>query len=74
MKFDSRISLALLAALFFETAGALIWTGRSAARLDSVEQSARSQPELAQRLARIEAQMSDVQASLARIERKVDRR
>jgi phage head maturation protease len=34
MKFDARITFALIAALFFETAGALVWAGRAAARLD----------------------------------------
>lgn len=74
MKFDPRITLALLLALFLETAGGLIWTGRAAARLDAVERSVATQPEVAERLARVEAQLDDVRRSQARIERKLDAR
>ncbi|HVV32611.1 MAG TPA: hypothetical protein VHC73_05220 [Vitreimonas sp.] len=74
MKFDPRITFALIVALFLETAGALIWTGRAAARLDAVERSVETQPEVAERLARLEGQMSDAQRSLNRIERRLDDR
>ena len=74
MKFDPRITFALIVALFLETAGALIWTGRAAARLDAVERSVDKQPEVAERLARLEGQMSDAQRSLNRIERRLDDR
>lgn len=74
MKFDPRITLALILALFLETAGGLIWTGRAAARLDAVERSVATQPEVAERLARVEAQLDDVRRSQARIERKLDAR
>ena len=73
MKFDPRITYALLLALFLETAGGLIWTGRAAAHLDAVERAVATQPEVAERLARLEAQVSDAQRSLTRIERKLDR-
>lgn len=72
MKFDARITFALLLALFLETAGGLIWTGRAAARLDAVERSVATQPEVAERLARLEGQVEDVRRSQARIERKLD--
>ena len=74
MKVDPRITLALILALCLETAGGLIWTGRAAARLDAVERSVAMQPEVAERLARVEAQLDDVRRSQARIERKLDRR
>lgn len=74
MKFDARITYALILALFLETAGALIWTGRAAARLDAVEHSVATQQEVAERLARLEGQMSDAQRSLNRIERRLDAR
>ena len=74
MKFDPRITYALIVALFLETAGALIWTGRAAARLDAVERAVQTQPEVAERLARLEGQVSDAQRSLNRIERRLDDR
>ena len=74
MKFDPRITLALILALFLETVGGLIWTGRAAARLDAVERSVATQPEVAERLARVEAQLDDVRRSQTRIERKLDAR
>ena len=53
MKIDPRITLALIFALFLETAGGLIWAGRAAARLDEVERAVATQPEVAERLARL---------------------
>jgi hypothetical protein len=72
MKFDARITFALILALFLETAGGLIWTGRAAARLDQVEAAVSTQPEVAERLARLEEQLSDARRSLARIEQRLD--
>ncbi len=72
MKIDPRITLALIFALFLETAGGLIWAGRAAARLDEVERAVAIQPEVAERLARLEVQVADARQSLARIEGKLD--
>lgn len=72
MKIDARITLALIFALFLETAGGLIWAGRAAARLDEVERAVATQPEVAERLARLEEQVTDARRSLARIEEKLD--
>ncbi|WP_395645331.1 hypothetical protein [Terricaulis sp.] len=74
MKFDPRITYALILALFLETAGGLIWTGRAAARLDAVERAVATQPEVAERLARLEAQLDDVRRSQSRIERRLEGR
>ena len=70
---DPRITFALILALFLETAGGLIWAGRAAARLDAVERAVATQPEVAERLARLEEQIVDARRSLARIERRLDR-
>ncbi|MEZ5960189.1 MAG: hypothetical protein R3C30_07130 [Hyphomonadaceae bacterium] len=72
MKIDPRITLALILALFLETAGGLIWAGRAAARLEEVERAVATQPEVAERLARLEEQVTDARRSLARIEQKLD--
>lgn len=72
VKIDPRITLALILALFLETAGGLIWAGRAAARLDVVERAVATEPEVAERLARLEEQVSDARRSLARIEARLD--
>ena len=69
---DPRITFALILALFLETAGGLIWAGRAAARLDAVERAVATQPEVAERLARLEEQVTDARRSLARIEARLD--
>jgi len=73
MTIDPRITFALIFALFLETAGGLIWAGRAAARLEEVERAVATQPEVAERLARLEEQIADARRSLARIEARLDR-
>lgn len=73
MKFDARVTFALILALFLETAGGLIWAGRAAARLDEVERAVATQPEVAERLARLEEQVGDARRSLSRIEARLER-
>lgn len=72
MKFDPRLTYALILALFLETAGGLIWAGRAAARLEEVERAVATQPDVAERLARLEEQIAEARRSLARIERRLD--
>lgn len=72
MKIDPRVTFALILALFLETAGGLMWAGRAAARLDEVERAVATQPEVAERLARLEEQVGDARRSLARIEERLD--
>ena len=72
IKIDQRVTLALIAALFLETAGGLIWAGRAAARLEEVERAVATQPEVAERLARLEEQVAEARRALTRIERRLD--
>ncbi len=72
MKIDPRVTLALILALLLETAGGLIWAGRAAARLDVVERAVATQPEVAERLARLEEQISEARRSLTRIEQRLE--
>lgn len=72
MKFDNRFGVALVVTIFLETAGALIWAGRAAARLDEVEQRLALQQPVAERLARLEVRADDARAALERIERRLD--
>ncbi|MES1202199.1 MAG: hypothetical protein ABUS57_12210 [Pseudomonadota bacterium] len=74
MKFDPRITYGLILAVALETVGGLLWAGRAAERLDTVERSVATQPEVAERLARLEAQVADAQRSLNRIEHRLDQR
>jgi len=71
---DRRISLALAFAIAVETAGALLWSGRAAARLDAVESRVDDQRATAERLARIETELADMRSQLARIEQTLDAR
>lgn len=73
MKMDPKITLALILALFLETAGGLMWAGRAAARLDEVERAVATQREVVERLARLEEQVGEARGSLARIERRLER-
>ncbi|MEQ1619686.1 MAG: hypothetical protein ABL883_15235 [Terricaulis sp.] len=73
MKFDPRVTYALILALFLESAGGLIWAGRAAARLDEVEHAVVAQREIADRLARLEEQVGEARRALARIEQRLDR-
>jgi hypothetical protein len=74
IKFDPRVTYALMLALFLETAGSLIWAGRAAARLEEVEHTLAAQSEVHVRLARLEEQIADSRRSLARIEQRLDQR
>lgn len=72
LSIDPRVTFALILALFLQTAGGLIWAGRAAARLEEVERAVATQPEVAERLARLEEQLASAQRSLTRIERRLD--
>lgn len=70
---ERKISAGLLLAIALQTATALLWAGAAAERIDTLEyQVAESRP-VAERLARIEAQLEAVTGQLARIESKVER-
>lgn len=74
MKIDPRVTMALLLALFLETAGGLLWAGRAAARLDEVERAVATQPEVAERLARLEEQLTETRRALTRIEDRLEQK
>ena len=74
MKFDNRVTLAVILAIVLETAGAFVWAGRAAARLDEVERRLALQQPVAERLARLEVRADQAHASLDRIERRLDKR
>jgi hypothetical protein len=72
LRLDLTLSLALMFAIAVETASALSWAGRTAARLDAVELAARDLVHTPESLARLEAHLSEVRAGVERIERRLD--
>lgn len=72
LKLDPRITIAVIVTIILQTAGALLWAGQAAARLEAVERAVATQPEVADRLARLEEQVGDARRALTRIERKLD--
>lgn len=72
LKLDPRITIAVIVTIILQTAGALLWAGQAAARLDAVERAVATQPEVADRLARLEEQVGEARRALTRIERKLD--
>ncbi|WP_339336855.1 hypothetical protein [uncultured Maricaulis sp.] len=67
-----QVTLGLIFAILLQTSGALIWSGRVGERLDYLEQSSDRQSPLAERLARLEAEVRLARESLVRIERRMD--
>ncbi len=72
LKVDPRITIAVIITIILQTAGALLWAGQAAARLEAVERAVATQPEVADRLARLEEQVGEARRALARIERRLD--
>jgi len=67
-----QITLGVLVALLVQTSGALIWFGQVGERLDQLERTTTRQVPLAERLARLEAEMRLARESLTRIERRME--
>jgi len=72
-RLDRQITLALILALALQAGGVLVWVGRTAARIEQMEQRLDRQGPIAERLARLEEQAAGARASLDRIETKLDR-
>jgi len=72
MKMDKRVAFGLLFAVFVQTAGALLWTGAAAQRLEMLEQDVAEQKGSAERLVRVETELIAMRSQLDRIERKID--
>jgi hypothetical protein len=69
---DTRLTLALLVTICLEAVAGLLWVGGAAQRLTVLEASMTAQQPITERMARIEAQMSGVRATLDRIENRID--
>ncbi len=72
MKLDRRLTLALIATLVIQAAGAFLWAGAAAERINALELELATRRPEGQRLARVEAQLEAIRGQLDRIERKLD--
>jgi len=72
LQLDRTITFGLVLAVGVQTAGALLWAGAAEARLSGLEAQAATAPPVAERLARLEEQMTGARQSLGRIERRLD--
>ena len=71
---EKKVTVAVIVALSVELAGVFMWTGSAAERLKAVEVRVSAQGDLAERLARVEAQQQLELAQLTRIERRLEAR
>jgi hypothetical protein len=69
---DARITAALAFAITVQTVSAVLWAGRAAQRLETVELRVAAVEPDAERLARLETRVEDITAQLDRIESKLD--
>lgn len=72
IKYDGRITVALIIALLIQAASAFVWVGQAQARLKALEQNAAGSPQMVERLARLEEQVGEARRSLNRIEQRLD--
>ncbi|MEP3654641.1 MAG: hypothetical protein ABJO36_07075 [Litorimonas sp.] len=70
---DRTVTMGLVFTLLAQTAGGLIWVGSAASRLSALESQQASNPQISERLARLEGQTSEMTKSLSRIERELMR-
>ena len=68
---DRAITFGFIFTLLVQSAGVLIWVGSAAARLSALETDLATHSAIAERLARLEGQTSEMTKSLSRIEREL---
>ncbi len=67
-KLDRTVGIGIIVTLAIQSAGALMWGGAAEARLQNLEKTTMTSPPMAERMARIEEQMTMARQSLERIE------
>jgi hypothetical protein len=70
---EKKPSAALVAAFLLQLAGALFWVGAASQRLDVVERALAADQVAINRVAVLEEQVTQMNATLTRIEEKLDR-
>lgn len=74
MNFDRRLTIGVVLAVAVQTAGVLMWAGAAAERVSTLEDRVREARPVAERLARVEAELGAMRVQLDRIERKLEAR
>jgi len=74
MNFDRRLTIGVVLTVAVQTAGVLLWAGAAAERVSTLEERVREAQPVAERLARVEAELGAVRVQLDRIERKLETR
>lgn len=69
---DRHLPAAVILALLFQTAAALLWTGSAAERIAVLERTLSADQTAISRVAVLEEQISSMKQSLNRIEHKLD--
>ena len=72
-RIDRHVPVALVLTIILQTGAALMWSGAAAERLSALEVRSARTDEVIERTARLEEQSKAMQASLVRIEGKLDR-
>lgn len=72
MSFDRRLTIGIVLAVVLQAAGVLLWAGAATERVATLEDRVRAAQPVAERLARVEAELGAVRAQLDRIERKLE--
>ncbi len=72
-RIDRRVPLALVFAVMMQTGVGLVWAGSAAQRLDMLETGADESRELIERTTRLEERTRSIDATVTRIEAKLDR-
>lgn len=71
---ELRLSVVVGGAIFAQTALGFLWAGAAAERIDQLERRADATSEIIVRTARLEEQVNAIDATLSRIEMKLDRK
>ncbi len=71
-KLDRTVGIGIIVTLAIQSAGALMWGGAAEARLQILEKTTMTSPPMAERMARMEEQMTMARQSLERIEQRLD--
>ncbi|WP_370373643.1 hypothetical protein [Henriciella pelagia] len=70
---ERKITAALVFAIAVQTGGALVWAGAAAQRISTLEDRVDLAHPIAERLARVEAELGAVRDQLDRIESRLER-
>lgn len=71
-RLEKQVTLGVICAMTLQAGAALVWAGAAGERISQLERRADLAEPLAERLARIEAQVSELRAGQKRIESKLD--